>query len=196
MPIDEIDVEIAEQSEVLVLDVPAAADAIDVPTPGMEIVIADPTVDVVDTTPNVTEDITQPVPGPPGPTGPPGPPGSGGGGGGGTLDPSGSTIVAAVDIAAFSVVTVDGHIANSGNLTHIGRVAGIAVSDIALGVSGLIQLDGEITNPAWNWIPNSKLFLNGSGLSAVAPATGFAQMIAIARSDQTIIIRIGDPILL
>jgi hypothetical protein len=116
--------------------------------------------------------------------------------GGALLDPSGSVIVAAEDLPAFSVVTVGGHIANSSNLTHIGRVAGIAVGDIALGESGLIELEGEITNPAWSWVPNSKLFLNGSGLSAVAPATGFAQMIAMARSDQTIIIRIGDPILL
>lgn len=106
-------------------------------------------------------------------------------------------VVAAEDLPAFTVVTVDGHVADSSNFAHIGRVVGLTLADIATGFSGSVKMEGEMTNPAWSFTPNSKLFLgSGGGLSSIAPATGFAQVIAVAQSDQTIIIQIGDPILL
>lgn len=112
------------------------------------------------------------------------------------LDPAGSTVLAAEDLPAFSVVTVGGNIADSNNTAHFSRVAGITIDDVASGFIATVELEGEITNPAWSWSPNDKLFLNGTSLSTSAPTTGFAQMVAIARTTETIMIRIGAPVLL
>ncbi len=119
-----------------------------------------------------------------------------GGTGAASLDAAGSTVLAAVNIPAYAVVTVDGNLADSSNAAHFGRVEGIAIAAINTGFIGTVEIEGEIVNSGWSWSPNTKLFLNGTVLSASAPTTGFAQMVAVAKNAMTIIIRIGTPVLL
>lgn len=99
-------------------------------------------------------------------------------------------------IPAFSLVTSSGKVADSTDLTHFNRVIGMTVEEVQNGFIGQATVDGEVTNPAWVWAPQSKLFLDGSTLSVVPSATGFSQMVAIARNADTIIMKLEPPVLL
>ena len=125
------------------------------------------------------------IAGPQGPQGPIGP------SGGSSID-----ILAAENIAAFQCLTADGHVANSANAGHFGAVVGIATAAISTGFVGQAQAGGELTNNAWSWAPNAKIFLNGTSLSTTPPSSGFSQQIAIARNANTIVVEIQPPILL
>lgn len=98
-------------------------------------------------------------------------------------------------IPAFSVVTSNGRVADSDDLTHFNRVIGMTIEEVPNGFVGWATVDGEVTNPVWDWAPQSKLFLNGSVLSVASPLIGFSQMVAIARNADTIIMKLGPPIL-
>jgi len=54
--------------------------------------------------------------------------------------------------------------------------------------------DDEVVNPSWSWSPGTKLFLNGTNISATPPASGFSQMIGVARNANIIILQLGPPI--
>jgi hypothetical protein len=112
------------------------------------------------------------------------------------LDPAGSIVLAAVNLAAFDVVTIDGNKANSATLGHYGRVMGLATVAISSGFTGTVEIEGQITNGSWSWSPNDKLYLNGTTLSTTPPVTGFVQKIAVAKTSTTIIIELGPPVLL
>jgi len=105
-------------------------------------------------------------------------------------------VVAAEDLPAFTMVTVNGNIADSSNVTHYGKVVGITLASVVSGsLAGLID-DEEVTNLSWSWVAGQKLFLNGTALSITPPSSGFCQMVAVARNNNTIIMRIEVPILL
>jgi hypothetical protein len=104
--------------------------------------------------------------------------------------------LAAELIPAFSLGTADGHIASSANLGQFNKVIGMVREDVPSGAIGLAVVDEEVTNPAWSWSPGSKLFLNGTALSVTPPATGFSQMVAVARNAQIIIMKISQAVLL
>lgn len=105
-------------------------------------------------------------------------------------------VVAAEDLPAFVMVTVNGNIADSSNITHYGKVVGMTIASVVAGsIAGLID-DEEVTNLAWSWVAGQKLFLNGTTLSVTSPSSGFCQMVAVARNNNTIIMRIEVPILL
>jgi hypothetical protein len=112
------------------------------------------------------------------------------------FDPTGSQVLAAVNLTAFTAVTVDGHPADSANSAHYNRVMGIVNAAVLSGNIGTVIMEGEITNPSWAWSPNSKLFLNGTVLSVSVPTSGFAQMIAVAKTTQTVITRLETPVIL
>ncbi len=123
-----------------------------------------------------------------GPIGPPGAPGPAG--------TSNVNIAATENIPAFVAVTTSGKIANSSNLAHLGKVVGISVAAIASGFSGAVQLIGELTNPAWAWTSGDSIFVNGAGLSASAPATGWIKKLGTAKTPTTVIIELEESILL
>src|SRR6266481_5997531 len=114
-----------------------------------------------------------------------------GGGGGGTFD-----IQVAQDTAAYSLVTITGLIANSSTTAHYGKVVGMATQFVANGQIAHLVDDAEVTNGAWAWSPGTKLFLNGTSISATPPSSGFSQMVAAARSATTIVVQFGPPLLL
>jgi hypothetical protein len=102
-------------------------------------------------------------------------------------------IQAAVDIPALSLITANGQIADSNNIAHFNRVVGIVMAAVLTGFIAEAVVEGE---PSWSWAPNSKLFLNGTTLSATPPSSGFSQLVGIARNVQTVFIRLQVPILL
>jgi len=138
----------------------------------------------------------------------------GGGGGGGTIpatnnllkgDNTGnaadskiksSEAVAAENLSAFDIVTVDGFKANSGTPAHLGKVIGITRSAVLTGFVADVIYYGEIVNGSWSWTAGQKLFLNGTSLSTTPPASGFVQMIAVAKNATTITMRVEIPVLL
>lgn len=105
-------------------------------------------------------------------------------------------VVATEDIPAFSVVTSKGKVADSGTVSGIEKVIGIAEADIDTGFSGRVTMIGEIDNPAWTFVAGDVIFLNGTSLSTTAPSTGFSQRIGTAKSDTVIYVNLGQPILL
>jgi hypothetical protein len=101
---------------------------------------------------------------------------------------------ATVDIPAFSMVTADGKIADSSGFGHFGHVVGISLVFTLTGFVVTVVTEGEVTNPAWTWINNQKIFLNGTSLSTTPPTSGFSQFIALARNNNTIYVRLQQPI--
>lgn len=97
---------------------------------------------------------------------------------------------------AFCVVTVDGKVADSAVLSHIGRVAGIALTAPAAGFPVDCIFHGDIENPLWSFAEGDSIFLNGASLSATPPASGFSQAIGSAKSPTKVVVNIEEPILL
>lgn len=106
------------------------------------------------------------------------------------------SFVVAGNIPAFAAVTSTGLAANSATTAHFGKVIGVTLAAIASGFSGLVQVAGQLTNPAWAWSTGDLIFLNGASLSSSPPGTGFVQPLGTAKSATTIILEIGTPILL
>jgi hypothetical protein len=131
---------------------------------------------------------------------PAGPPGKPGVGKPGPAGPPGSSeeieIAATENIAAFVAVIVTGKMANSSTLAHYGKVVGIARQATAKGFIIPIVISGTLTNPAWTWTAGNVIFLSGAGLSTTSPVTGFTQSIGVAKNPTTIVIELGEPILL
>jgi len=103
--------------------------------------------------------------------------------------------VAAVNLSAFDIVTVDGFKADSGTPAHYGKVVGITRSAVSTGFVADVIYYGEVTNGSWSWTAGQKLFLNGSTLSTTPPSSGFIQMVAIAKNNNTIVMRMETPVL-
>ncbi|CAN5462910.1 hypothetical protein BH20VER3_BH20VER3_00960 [soil metagenome] len=104
--------------------------------------------------------------------------------------------VADGDVDVFQLVTVTGEPADSENLSHRGRVLGVALEATLDGFAGRAAIDGEIVNPAWSWSPGQKVWLNGTALSASPPITGFSQQVAVAKSATTLVVQLEPPVLL
>ena len=104
------------------------------------------------------------------------------------------TVVATQTIPAFSAVTSQGQLGSSSNFSHIGKIIGIAIEDIQVGFSGTVQNIGDLTNPLWSWTPGDVVFLNGTAFQNFPPEVGFAQVMGMAKTSQTISVYIGSPI--
>ena len=105
-------------------------------------------------------------------------------------------INAAENLPAFAMVTVNGNIADSSNVAHYGKVVGMTTIAVLSGNIASLVDDDEVTNPLWSWSAGQKLFLNGTSLSTTPPSSGFCQMVAVARNNTTVVMRIEIPILL
>lgn len=105
-------------------------------------------------------------------------------------------IVMDEDGPEFSIVTVDGKIADSNNIAAVGRVAGVSMAAFLTGFPSDIVFHGLIDNPLWNWNEGDVLFLNGTSLSTTQPSSGFSQIIGTAKSPTKVLINLEEPILL
>lgn len=103
-------------------------------------------------------------------------------------------IVAAEPITAYSVVTVDGYLADSADLSAFNRVLGVSNEAMATGFPVSVVQKGIVENPAWAWTTGDRIFLNGGSLSTTPVSSGFSQLIGLAKDSQTIVVECEDPI--
>lgn len=86
--------------------------------------------------------------------------------------------------------------ASSANTTHAGRVLGISETTQAAGTDAVIQISGEIENPAWTLETGKAYFLaSGGEITLTPPVAGFAQRIGVAKTEHILVINLGEPIL-
>ncbi len=107
-----------------------------------------------------------------------------------------SGIVAINSITAFTVITSTGTPADSTNVFHKNKIAGIATDDCLPGFVCNAIDQGEIENPAWGWTRGDIIYLNGTNLSTIMPSTGFRVVIGQAISTTKILVGISESILL
>lgn len=105
------------------------------------------------------------------------------------------SILAKEDIQAFTPINLKGYKADSNLVSLIDATCqGFSIQDVLTNNMGLFQASGVIQNPLWNWNVNESVFLNGNILSQVRPANGILQRVGIAKSSDTLILKISDPI--
>jgi len=106
------------------------------------------------------------------------------------------TVVASESFPAFSAVTTFGTRANSSNLAHYGKVIGLNAQAAVNGFVVDLQQFRELTNGLWAWSIGDVIFINGTSLSKVPPASGFVQQVGIAKSAAVLVVEFGPPLLL
>ena len=85
--------------------------------------------------------------------------------------------------------------ADGENPTHAGLVVGMASAAIAEGENGLIQMAGEIENPAWALVPGAAYYLGMAGtMSTTPPESGFWQRIGVTKNSTTLVLNFSEPI--
>jgi hypothetical protein len=104
--------------------------------------------------------------------------------------------VAHEDIDEFDIVTADGYVADSGNVSMAQKVLGMSKTTTANGLTGTATVDGKVTNGAWSWTVGAQIFLNGTSISETPPTTGFVLRVAKATKADTIVIDIDQSITL
>lgn len=193
---DDLIIEIEDDPMVAVLEGPADPVGIDVATPDLKIRLRQPDPILAPEEPAKEEMEIVPVvkgaKGDKGDQGDPGVPGVGGTSAEQVL----VEFLAAQDLLAFDPVTLVGTIGDSDDLSQRGKVIGISMFDVSSGATGQALIEGEIENPLWSWSPGTRIYLNGTTLSATPPSTGYSQRIAVAETDMTIVIQPQPPILL
>ena len=106
-------------------------------------------------------------------------------------------ISASENLPILSPVNFNGLLANSANTDLPNSICiGISIEEILNGNEGKIKTSGIIESSSWNWVENGTLFLNGNTLSQVKPESGFIQKIGIAKTANSILLKISDGIIL
>jgi len=96
----------------------------------------------------------------------------------------------AVMLYSGLIIPVDG-----ANATHAGYAVGIVLQTLAAGSSGKVQTSGRVVNPAWSLTPGAIYYIGPAGtISDTPPVTGFWQKIGIAKDVHTLIISLGEAI--
>ncbi len=116
--------------------------------------------------------------------------------------PSGTSVGVLIDfsattlISAFDPVTSLGTVADSTIIAQRNKVIGIAIANVGAGFIGQAVGFGKILNSAWSWTVGSKIFLNSTTLSTVAPSTGYIQIIGTATASNVIDIKLAQSVML
>lgn len=124
--------------------------------------------------------------------GPQGPPGAPGGAGAQFL-----TRTAGVSISALRVVyDLGGEVfpLSYDDAGHVFAVLGVAVTSGQKGADISVQLEGTVTDSAWNWT-YARVYLGLDGqLTQTPPPDGFSVLIGFAATPTSINLSISDPI--
>ena len=104
-------------------------------------------------------------------------------------------ILATENIIKYNVVTTDGKVADSLNLTHAHKIGGIAIMDANIGFICKVQTFGLLVEPTWTW-SGSYIFLDGTVLSQTFPSTGFNINLGRIKSSTEIFVDLKYSILL
>jgi len=79
---------------------------------------------------------------------------------------------------------------------HANKILGMTIEAI---ISGLIRIqnNGPFSEPSWNWILDTPIWLGTDGLmTQIVPTSGFSLIIGFPISQTSIFIDIGEPIFL
>jgi len=104
-------------------------------------------------------------------------------------------IVANEVILPYQIITLDGRVANSTNVMHTYKVAGIALEAANIGFICKTQIFGLLVNPLWSW-SGYNLFLNGTSISEIFPTVGFNKHLGIVKNSNTMFVDLKNSILL
>jgi hypothetical protein len=86
--------------------------------------------------------------------------------------------------------------ADGENPTHAGYVIGMAMQAITQTIPGRVITSGKIVNQSWDLVPGSNYFLAVAGtISTTPPTIGFQQKMGIAKDAHTLIIMLGEAVL-
>lgn len=86
--------------------------------------------------------------------------------------------------------------ASSDQTQDANLVLGITMGAGMAGQKVNVQLNGEMTEPSWNWVPGDPIFCSINGiLTQTIPTSGFAIIVAEAILPQTVIVTIKSPII-
>lgn len=120
----------------------------------------------------------------------------------GAGDGGGSTFnaVAGVDIARYKILSSNGVgqaiLASSDDITHVGRILGVADHSAQVGQTLKVKTIGELKNVTWNWTARHPLFLGLNGDFTQNPLTGtHTVQVGYAVNSTTILLNIGHPII-
>lgn len=105
-------------------------------------------------------------------------------------------VVARESIPRFVAVNSWGERANNQGVRSYGKVLGVTQDTVSIGMEATVVFNGEIINSLWSWAPGSIVFLNGSSLSTIPPLTGFSQKLGIVKNQSTLLVELGEPIML
>lgn len=105
-------------------------------------------------------------------------------------------IEAAEFVSAFVPVTIDGYNCHCTHSGHYGHLAGISIAATQPGFMIPIRRSGIVTNSGWSWPPLATIFCGPGGLTATPPNGVWIQAVGIAQSETSMLIVIGEPILL
>jgi hypothetical protein len=98
------------------------------------------------------------------------------------------------EVVGYCVMTNDGRRADSSNIEHFNRAAGVCTEHGHPGIAIHAVYYGIVSNSIWNWTPNSEIFLNGTELSMTPPSTGWIQCIGHALDNETIFVDLKIPV--
>lgn len=120
-----------------------------------------------------------------------GPPGQSGSSDGATaIYQYGETISA---LKAVVIIDDQAFPADSTDITHRGRVAGITESAALAGNDGTVRFLGGMSDASWNWT-GPLLFVGSGGALVEIPPSGFSQAIARVESSDAIFVNPFQPI--
>lgn len=110
-------------------------------------------------------------------------------------EPDGSIMIysAAKALGKYWLVVIepDGQVdyASCLDLTHPGRLIGLALDVAARGDRVSVKRAGEVTEPSWDWQADHPLWLGKDGeLTQVRPNLGFLCQVGVALSPQSILL--------
>ena len=134
-------------------------------------------------------------PGPPGKQGPRGPQGEPGPPGNDTV-----TGIAAETLGGHRIVRGSHNAltyATNTNANHADDIQGLTLGAATVGASVLLQRAGDVTEPSWNWTPETSVFLGSNGqLTQIPPddSAAFTLCVGFAATPTTLVLRFQAPI--
>lgn len=121
---------------------------------------------------------------------------------GGLQGPAGTNtdiiVYSSIDISTNKVIAVvNGSVvyADSSNVNHAGSVIGISSNSASAGNPITVKTVGELSGFAL--LTPGKMYLSTNGnFSTTMPSTGFIQSLGVIITSSSLVIKIGDPIIL
>lgn len=105
-------------------------------------------------------------------------------------------VIARESLQKYVAVNSWGERASNIGVRSYGKVLGITQDTFGIGLEATVVFNGEIINNLWSWAPGSIVFLNGTSLSTTPPLSGFSQKLGIVKNPNTILVELGEPIML